>query len=96
MTKKTLQTTLKVAAPVALFTVIGALGLRLMTADNALVIRRPQLPRVKVNPVGLASKRAFDIVVGGLGLLAVSPLLLAIALVIKIHRPARSSIAPAA
>src|SRR5258708_4209591 len=83
MTKNSLRRTLTVTFSLAMFSIFGTLGLRLMTLDSSLWMR----PRKQRDTLGTSYKRAFDIVVSSMGLIAISPLILGIAVVIKLSSP---------
>ena len=84
MTKKNqskLTLTISVLTSLGAFALCWTLITRLMTFDNAL--RLPRTQPVKLNLLGVAAKRVFDIVASTLGLIAVSPLMLGVAIAIK-------------
>ncbi len=84
MMKNSLRRTIAVTFSLAMFAMFGTLGLRLITLDQTLRQRRVQPRR---DPLGAGSKRAFDVIASGLGLIAISPLMLGVAVAIKLSSP---------
>lgn len=84
MKKTLLQTTIGFATFLGSLAVVATLMMRLMTPFNSAWLQRSQPRSIKLNPLGMASKRAFDIIASALGLIAISPLILGVAITIKL------------
>jgi lipopolysaccharide/colanic/teichoic acid biosynthesis glycosyltransferase len=81
-----LALTISVLTSLGAFSLCWALIIRLMAADSAFRLprSRSQVRSLRANLLGLVSKRIFDIVASALGLIVVAPLMLGIAIAIKL------------